>query len=118
MIGSHNNQTALNTLKFSGCLLFVFFLLAAFPSLAQEKQDYPNAESDRSIDEMNQHPDGHLNTNKDREILRDSVVLKPVSIPRAKGEAPHKNKPDEEPLSFNFLYFIIQKFKVSDMIDN
>ena len=29
-----------------------------------------------------------------------------------------KGKAEEEALSFNFLYFIIQKFKVSDLIEN
>lgn len=33
------------------------------------------------------------------------------------GKPSGKPKDEEDPLSFNFLYYIIQKFKVSDLID-
>ena len=52
--------------------------------------------------------------------VRDSVTTssrysskKPAEAVKAAG----KNKNEEDPLSFNFLYYIIQKFKASDIID-
>jgi hypothetical protein len=51
-------------------------------------------------------------------VLRDSTsqpkLTKPVSVP---AKVIEKNqKTEEDPLSFNFLYYIIEKFKMSDMI--
>ena len=37
--------------------------------------------------------------------------------PADSGKPSGKPKNEEDPLSFNFLYYIIQKFKVSDLID-
>jgi hypothetical protein len=59
-------------------------------------------------------------------IGRDSVSggnFRSTSAPAKKSSEPLKSstgrpKDDEsDPLSFNFLYFIIQKFKTSDIID-
>ena len=85
--------------------------------MAQEKQDFPNEDHYRPGDE--QHLDGHT-INKDKEAVRDTLIAKPVStaITRPKSEgAANPKKAQEETLSFNVLYFIIQKFKVSDMIN-
>jgi len=43
-----------------------------------------------------------------------------VSKPKAKTSEPQKPTPaktEEDALSFNFLYYIIQKFKTSDIVD-
>jgi len=118
--GYPHNQAFNNNLKFSGGLLFAFFLFLALPSSAQEKQNFPNNEPDQNQEEINQPLDSHPNLAKEKETLRDSIIVKPAPAVRPKhtdGAAP-KNKPEEETLSFNFLYYIIQKFKVSDIIDN
>jgi hypothetical protein len=49
---------------------------------------------------------------------RDSVqvILKPAAKPPKGGEKGAKDK-QEDPLSFNFLYYIIEKFKLSDIIE-
>jgi hypothetical protein len=87
------------------------------PALSQEKQDYPHDDNFKVHDEMTQPVDAHINLNK--EPLRDSVVVKPIAASRLKPDgSSNKNKTEEETLSFNFLYFIIQKFKVSDIINN
>lgn len=54
--------------------------------------------------------------------VRDSIASRTYSTttPKKSSEASKsaaKPKNDEDPLSFNFLYYIIQKFKVSDIID-
>ena len=90
----------------------------AVPSLAQEKQDFPNEENYRPSD-GGSHLDGQ-SIIKDKEAVRDSLIAKPAStaVVRPKSEgATNPKKAQEETLSFNVLYFIIQKFKVSDMIN-
>jgi hypothetical protein len=49
-----------------------------------------------------------------KEAHRDSVQVKLAKPfkPIEKGE-----KEEEDPLSFNFLYYIIEKFKMSDIIE-
>ena len=109
----HNNPLAIYRLKFLGVILFLASIHSSTQLLAQEKQDFPNAENI----ELNQPPDGHLILNKEKEVVHDSVSIKPNPIGRGKADAATKAKPEEDALSFNFLYFIIQKFKVSDIVD-
>ena len=49
-----------------------------------------------------------------KEATRDSVQIKPAKVfkPAEKVE-----KEEQDPLSFNFLYYIIEKFKMSDIIE-
>jgi hypothetical protein len=49
---------------------------------------------------------------------RDSVqvIVKPAPKPIKATEKSTKDK-HEDPLSFNFLYYIIEKFKLSDIIE-
>ena len=62
---------------------------------------------------------------KSKGPTRDSIAShnRPVSTiaTSAKAKSPDHNKSvngeDEDALSFNFLYYIIQKFKISDLID-
>jgi hypothetical protein len=49
-----------------------------------------------------------------KETLRDSLQVKPVKTIRSAEKSQEK---EEDPLSFNFLYYIIEKFKLSDVID-
>lgn len=50
--------------------------------------------------------------------LPDSLQHKVVATPSAKtkGEA-KKPQPEGDPLNFNFLYYIIQKFKASEVME-
>ena len=48
-----------------------------------------------------------------KEAPRDSIQIKPVK-PFKPAEKAEK---EEDPLSFNFLYYIIEKFKMSDIIE-
>lgn len=49
-----------------------------------------------------------------REAARDTVAVRPAA-PR-KPESKNEN-PQDDILSFNFLYYIIQRFKLSDIVD-
>lgn len=49
-----------------------------------------------------------------RDVVRDSVTIKPAAS--RKPDAKNEN-PQDDILSFNFLYYIIQRFKLSDIVD-
>jgi hypothetical protein len=49
-----------------------------------------------------------------KETQRDSVQVRPSKAIKANEKTEEK---EEDPLSFNFLYYIIEKFKLSDVID-
>lgn len=49
-----------------------------------------------------------------KEAQRDSVQVKPSRAVKSNEKTQEK---EEDPLSFNFLYYIIEKFKLSDVID-
>jgi hypothetical protein len=59
-------------------------------------------------------------------VVKDSTQQAPRVVPGhpVKTSKPdthknvHKEKEEEDALSFNFLYYMIQKFKMSDLIDN
>ena len=115
MIGSHNNNQKLQHSVLTALLVFVSCLLFSTSTFAQEKQDNPLDDHIRSMEDINvSHTDEHL---QNKETLRDSLVLKPLAVGKPKTEVISKDKKEEEPLSFNLLYFIIQKFKVSDIVN-
>jgi len=77
-----------------------------------------NLDEDKTL--IYDHP-SHTST-----TVRDSVVQAPVRIvpttPAARNQKSdnHKNsrsEKEEDALSFNFLYYMLQKFKMSDWID-
>lgn len=89
-------------------------------------------QSNPEIQELNQQH-SELNLNDDKTLLMDaeSKASKSQSTPhesttvtnnKNKSDSSIKpsssEKPEEDPLSFNFLYFIIQKFKVSDIVED
>jgi hypothetical protein len=54
--------------------------------------------------------------------MRDTVIVAPKPINRtARPETPRegqKPRSEDDALSFNFLYYIIQKYKLSDLVEN
>ena len=106
------------------CLYF-----AAVPSSTAQERSGFTAEDMKGQDELNPHMDSPANSantagsnnsnsiNKEKESYRDTVSVKPATGPRSKPDPSVQKKTEEETLSFNFLYFIIQKFKVSDMMN-
>lgn len=109
----------------SVCLYFA----ATSSTQAQERSGFSTDENLKGQDELSPHMDSHVNSapttisnnssnsiNREKENYRDSVAVKPVGAVRNKLDSSSEKK-EEETLSFNILYFIIQKFKVSDMMN-
>ena len=113
-------------------LTTAFFLiggaLLSVSAYAQHEGLPPGASQDPNHLEYSLTDDKPLlldHDSKSKGPTRDSIAThnKPVSTitTSAKAKSPEHNKPlngeDEDALSFNFLYYIIQKFKISDLID-
>jgi hypothetical protein len=113
-------------LKFS-LVLFLATSLFGFRALAQDE-----GRSVPEVQELNQqHPE--LNLNDDKTLLMDadtkaskgqsnnreaSVSNQKFKVDNQQSKPSSSEKTEEDPLSFNFLYFIIQKFKISDIVDD
>ncbi len=71
-----------------------------------------NLDEDKTL--IYDHP-SHLS------IVRDSSRATPIVPAKVLKQDTHKNsrkeKEEEDALSFNFLYYMFQKFKMSDLID-
>jgi hypothetical protein len=91
---------------------------------AQAQEDKSQAEIEATTKEiLKNEPDLTLPSESDsrikpapiptRETQRDSIQTKIVK-PQKAAEKPEK---EEDPLSFNFLYYIIEKFKLSDIME-
>jgi hypothetical protein len=59
-------------------------------------------------------PEGKSNNSKEQTITPAPTKAKIKSPEPTKATA---SKTEEDALSFNFLYYIIQKFKISDIVD-
>jgi hypothetical protein len=85
------------------------------------------------IQELNSHPE--LNLSEDKTLIMEGGDTKmgkgsqnrdtnatSANAKKQEQQKPSSNptndKTQEDPLSFNFLYFIIQKFKFSDIVDD
>ena len=119
-------------LKPSICALFVVFwaLTSAFAASAQEIQDGKITDEEMSGGmRIEPDPDPERNSKStlsitgggtSREVSRDSSQsvqpIQPKQVKPFKGiEKPGQE--EEDPLSFNFLYYIIEKFKLSDIVE-
>lgn len=113
-------------MKFSGLLLTVpTVLLLSLTAMAQEET--PIIEGPDPLHR-------EINFNEDKTLLydqpvqhqqpgvRDSMTVAPKPVNRtARPEMPRegqKPRTEEDALRFNFLYYIIQKYKISDIIEN
>ena len=114
-------------LKFS----LVLFLATCLFGIRVNAQD--EGQPSLEVQELNQqHPE--LNLTDDKTLLMDADVKAPkiqspahevgTAVNNSKNKsdnsakASSSEKAEEDPLSFNFLYFIIQKFKISDIVDD
>ena len=113
----------------------VLFLASCLTWFVANAQDEGQPQPVQEVQDLNQqHPE--LNLNDDKTLLMDADVKAPknqnqlsthdtgnagtASKNRSDGSTkPSPNdKTEEDPLSFNFIYFIIQKFKTSDIVDD
>lgn len=111
----------------------LFTLLMPFSALAQE--DKGVFDSENAIKEtLKQDPDSpsgtepEVRTNKNavtpatqEPVIRDAELKAQKSIvktvDKTQKEDEKVQKEEEDPLSFNFLYYIIEKFKFSDIVE-
>ena len=113
-------------LHFTTAFFLVGGALLSISAKAQHEGLSPGELQDPNHLEYSLNDDKPLLTEHDSKSkgpTRDSIALhnRPVSTgtPSAKPKSPEhgKSKEEDDALSFNFLYYIIQKFKISDLID-
>ena len=109
-------------------LLFVLpaVILVSFTAMAQEET--PIIEGPDPLHrEINFNEDKSLTFDQpaqnQQSAVRDtaSVAPKPNSRTQRSPEMPRegqKTRPEDEALRFNFLYYLIQKYKISDIIEH
>jgi hypothetical protein len=108
--------------KFSYLLpgILSLMLVAAYSASAQDDVPVPGPSTSNVF---NQDPSSYdekpLLMEQDARVVRtlsDSLITpRSITVPSAKPKADAK-KPEGDPLNFNFLYYIIQKFKASDLM--
>lgn len=93
-------------------------------AVAQDGGYPPRNFQEPSYQELNLNDDKSLifdvNENRSSRVVPKSVQQDSVSVSPTKAKANRKSyneKKEEDPLSFNFLYYIIQKYKISDIVD-
>ncbi len=112
--------------KYLHSLVVIIALSGLLVYSVQAQENLPTDPQEREIRELNNHPE--LNLDDDKTLLLESEGQKPpsqaivkeaVTVNKSTKSKSDKANPDkeEEALSFNFLYFIIQKFKISDIVD-
>src|SRR5262245_54568 len=102
---------------------FAAVFLITFSLYAQEGLP-PLETSDPAHRELNLDEDKTLiyDQPSHTSVARDTVMLvpRPTTSQQSKAQKPEASKTskgEEDALSFNFLYYMIQKFKLSDLID-
>ena len=108
-------------------LSLIFLRLSSLSAQGQDKGLSPNELTDPNHSELNLNDDKTLlfeHESKPKGPSKDSVMIrnKPVLLTTSPAKSkPSERKPvdkeEDDALSFNFLYYIIQKFKISDLID-
>jgi hypothetical protein len=114
-------------LDIRGVFILALSLMGVSPAFAQDGLPTPMSE----VKEINLHPE--LNLNDDKVLISEPSEQKPngaaaskeVSASVAKSVKPKTgegskttaDKKEQDPLSFNFLYYLIQRVKFSDMMD-
>ena len=101
--------------------LFFYLILFSVNSFAQENE-IPNSEIPSSVHPTEVVDDKPLLFEHEIKASRkDTIQTKIIPALQTKIKS-EQSKPgsgkEEDALSFNFLYYIIQKFKISDLVDN
>ncbi len=111
-------------MKLSG-LLFILLAALLLSFSAQAQEETPMIEGpDPSHREVNFSEDKTLifDHPSQNSIIRDSVAVTPKIINKTTRpelpKEPQKARNEEDALGFNFLFYMIQKYKLSDMIEN
>ena len=114
--------------KYLHSLVVVIALSGLLVYSVQAQENIPIDPQEKEIKELSSHPE--LNLDDDKTLLLESEGQKPsASQPiqkeavivnksaKSKSDKAQPDKEEEDALSFNFLYYIIQKFKISDIVD-
>lgn len=113
------------TQKFTFCLFFTVFvtLIYATDGIAQDGNAPVEGYSSPSYQERNQYTPGGEDTPpagkvKPQPIIaKDSAIVKPTVRPEFDTDPSKVDSEDESVISFNFLYYIIRKYKLQDIVD-
>lgn len=116
----------LKSMKVKYSILLVIPLVALLLSFsAQAQEETPVVEGPEPFHrEINFNEDRTLiydHPSQNSTVIRDTLHVAPRPINRAtKPESPKEASKthNDDALSFNFLYYMIQKFKLSDLIDH
>jgi hypothetical protein len=117
-------------ISLSGILGFSFALITFCAINANAQEGTPNNE----IPDLSSHPELNLNEDKtlifepertaspEKVLNKEQILANPSRSTKVKAtESASKSSggknPEEDALSFNFLYYIIQKFKISDIVE-
>ncbi|HCR52790.1 MAG TPA: hypothetical protein DIW27_00140 [Cytophagales bacterium] len=91
-------------------------------AIAQENSQLYNHFQEPSYQELNLNEDKPLiyelndsKSTKTKQIIKRDTVA--INAARNKGASKQAEKNEGDALSFNFLYYIIQKYKISDIVD-
>ena len=95
-----------------------FILLGSRSLLAQESPVYPdNMENDRAQQYTPNTSDLKTLSTTRGSTLSDSSYVNSQNEAIKAAEKNEAKRSEEDVLSFNFLYYIIQKFKMSDIVE-
>lgn len=114
-------------LKLAGNHILFFFAMLAFSSVAFAQEGIPGQPEREAPIESNETPEVDKIVVSEEsgkpQSVRETPVITPASgsankpgKPAAKNDA-NAAKENADPLNFNFLYYVIQKFKSSDILD-
>lgn len=112
--------------KLSHILTITLAFVGLIVYSAQAQEAIQNETQEKEIKELSSHPE--LNLEDDKTLIYESEQQKPINQPASKesvspvkSSKPKSDKTtaekEEDALSFNFLYYIFQKFKYSDIVD-
>lgn len=126
-------------MKLKSChtgLLTAVVLSLLFPLCAQAQEDRMSFDAEIALKDVKQDPETPsgvenpetrsgknptTSTVPEPAIVRDSEIknAKPVvkAVEKHQKEEEKAQKKEDDPLSFNFLYYIIEKFKLSDIVE-
>ena len=105
--------------------VFALMLVVAMSAAAQDEMPSPSSPTPSNLftpdpanyDDKPLIMEGEKNYKTVSPILSDSLSHRVVPVPTAKQKADAKKAEAEgDPLNFNFLYYIIQKFKASELM--
>lgn len=83
------------------------------------KQDQESPSGSENIENRSNFKNTSAAAGTETVSVRDAEIKKQVSksIEKPQKDAEKAQKQEEDPLSFNFLYYIIEKFKLSDIVE-